>query len=118
MSPSRPPDETPDARPPARPADADPGAGPAADAAPTANPGPAADRTAVPAAAGLGLLSLGGWLLTTTRPWQKPGSPLTLALDWSASGALVICGLVLLARCVRTVHRAPEPPYEHPRGTP
>ncbi|MBT2469526.1 hypothetical protein J7E97_16980 [Streptomyces sp. ISL-66] len=73
-----------------------------------------ADRTALPAAAGLGLLSLGGWLLTTSRPWQKPGSPLTLTLDWTASGTLLICGLVLLARCVRTVHRPAGAPYETP----
>ncbi|MCJ0874073.1 hypothetical protein [Streptomyces sp. AP-93] len=62
-----------------------------------------------PAAAGLGLLSLGGWLLTTTRPWQKPGSPLTLTLEWTASGTLLLCGLVLLTRCVRRVHGTAEP---------
>ncbi|MEJ8642983.1 hypothetical protein WKI68_19520 [Streptomyces sp. MS1.HAVA.3] len=27
-----------------------------------------------------------------------------LGLGWTASGALLLCGLVLLARCVRTVH--------------
>ncbi|MFI5866676.1 hypothetical protein [Streptomyces sp. NPDC051546] len=77
---------------------------------------------AVPAAAGLGLLSLGGWLLTTTRPWQKPGSPLTLTLDWTASGTLMVCGLVLLTRCIRLVHGPDEPaqeiPYETPREGP
>lgn len=76
----------------------------------------APDRTALPAAAGLGLLSLGGWLLTTSRPWQKPGSPLTLTLDWTASGTLLVCGLVLLARCIRTVHRPAAAPYEVPYG--
>lgn len=74
---------------------------------------------AVPAAAGLGLLSLGGWLLTTTRPWQKPGSPLTLTLDWTASGTLMVCGLVLLTRCIRLVHgSAAEPGQEAPHEAP
>ncbi|MGW6570951.1 hypothetical protein ACWGAN_02080 [Streptomyces sp. NPDC054945] len=68
----------------------------------------AGDPTAVPAALGLALLAVGGWLLTTARPWQKPGHPLTLGLGWTASGALLVCGLVLLARCVRTVHGRPE----------
>ncbi|MEU9717349.1 hypothetical protein [Streptomyces sp. NPDC047976] len=68
----------------------------------------AGDPAAVPAALGLGLLSVGGWLLTTTRPWHKPGNPLTLGLGWTVSGALLLSGLVLLARCVRTVHGAPE----------
>ncbi|MGW6703678.1 hypothetical protein ACWGDE_02115 [Streptomyces sp. NPDC054956] len=77
-----------------------------------------ADPTAVRAAAGLGLLALGGWLLTTARPWHKPSSPITLGLDWTASGALLICGLVLLTRCIRTVHGAPEAPYEPTHGTP
>ncbi|MCY0938793.1 hypothetical protein [Streptomyces sp. H34-S4] len=86
------------------------GEGPAADA----GTGSTTDPTAIPAAAGLGLLSLGGWLLTTTRPWQKPGSPLTLALDWTASGTLMLCGLVLLARCIRAVHRTAEAPYAAP----
>ncbi|MFD5145623.1 hypothetical protein [Streptomyces sp. NPDC058401] len=83
---------------------------------------PGAGAGAVPAAAGLGLLSLGGWLLTTTRPWQKPGSPLTLTLDWTASGTLMLCGLVLLTRCIRQVHGpdapASEPAYETPYETP
>ncbi|MFD9411097.1 hypothetical protein ACFWBN_29295 [Streptomyces sp. NPDC059989] len=65
---------------------------------------------AVPAALGLCLLAVGGWLLTTARPWQKPGHPLTLGLGWSASGVLLICGLVLMARCVRTVHGADAEP--------
>ncbi|MCX5177642.1 hypothetical protein [Streptomyces virginiae] len=69
----------------------------------------AGDPTAVPAALGLGLLAVGGWLLTTARPWQKPGHPLTLGLGWTASGALLVCGLLLLARCVRTVHGRPAP---------
>ncbi|WP_314247967.1 hypothetical protein [Streptomyces sp. DSM 40907] len=69
----------------------------------------AGDPTAVPAALGLGLLAVGGWLLTTARPWHKPGHPLTLGLGWTASGALLVCGLVLLARCVRTVHGRPDP---------
>ncbi|MEU7602241.1 hypothetical protein [Streptomyces sp. NPDC041003] len=68
----------------------------------------AGDPTAVPAALGLGLLAVGGWLLTTARPWQKPGHPLTLGLGWAASGVLLVCGLVLLARCVRTVHGRPD----------
>ncbi|WP_405490015.1 hypothetical protein [Streptomyces sp. NBC_00096] len=89
-----------------RPSDEAPGPG--------AGTRPPGEPTAVPAAAGLGLLSLGGWLLTTARPWQKPNSPLTLALDWTASGALMICGLVLLTRCIRTVHRSHEAPYETP----
>ncbi|MCX5198483.1 hypothetical protein OOK31_32145 [Streptomyces sp. NBC_00249] len=62
------------------------------------------DATAVPAAASLAFLAVGGWLLSTTRPWQKPGHPITLALEWTVSGALLLSGLVLLARCVRTVH--------------
>ncbi|WKD33218.1 hypothetical protein [Streptomyces xanthophaeus] len=69
----------------------------------------AGDPGAVPAALGLGLLAVGGWLLTTARPWQKPGHPLVLGLGWTASGALLVCGLVLLARCVRTVHGRPDP---------
>ncbi|MFJ8012773.1 hypothetical protein [Streptomyces sp. NPDC096339] len=64
----------------------------------------AGDPTALPAALGLGMLAVGGWLLTTARPWQKPGHALTLGLGWTASGALLVCGLALLARCVRTVH--------------
>ncbi|MCX4691676.1 hypothetical protein [Streptomyces sp. NBC_01408] len=64
----------------------------------------AADPTATPAALGLGLLAAGGWLLTTARPWHGPGHPLTLGLGWAASGALLLCGLVLVARCVRAVH--------------
>ncbi|MFD8631614.1 MULTISPECIES: hypothetical protein [unclassified Streptomyces] len=64
----------------------------------------AGDPTALPAALGLGMLAVGGWLLTTARPWQKPGNALTLGLGWTASGALLVCGLALLARCVRTVH--------------
>ncbi|MFF3212485.1 hypothetical protein ACFYYB_17675 [Streptomyces sp. NPDC002886] len=80
--------------------------------APVSGPGSA------PAAAGLGMLSLGGWLLTTTRPWQKPGSPLTLSLEWTTSGTLMLCGLVLLARCVRQVHGASEPEREAPDGPP
>ncbi|WP_030758038.1 MULTISPECIES: hypothetical protein [unclassified Streptomyces] len=69
----------------------------------------AGDPTAIPAALGLALLAVGGWLLTTARPWQKPGHPLTLGLGWTASAALLVCGLVLLARCVRTVHGRPDP---------
>lgn len=72
----------------------------------------ATDPTAVPAAAGLGLLALGGWLLTTARPWHKPNHPVTLGLDWTASAALLICGLVLLTRCIRAVHRSDEAAYE------
>ncbi|MFJ4779861.1 hypothetical protein [Streptomyces sp. NPDC088762] len=66
--------------------------------------------TAVPAALGLCLLSVGGWLLTTARPWQKPGHPLALGLGWTASAVLLVCGLALMTRCVRRVHTpAPEP---------
>ncbi|WP_412077131.1 hypothetical protein ACLF6K_19790 [Streptomyces xanthophaeus] len=72
----------------------------------------AADPTAAPAALGLGLLAAGGWLLTTARPWRGPGHPLTLALGWTASGALLLCGLLLVARCVRAVHAG------HPGETP
>ncbi|MET9599896.1 MULTISPECIES: hypothetical protein [unclassified Streptomyces] len=68
----------------------------------------AGDPTAGPAALGLGLLAVGGWLLTTARPWHKPGHPLTLGLGWTASAALLLCGLVLLARCVRAVHGRPD----------
>ena len=66
------------------------------------------DPTAVPAAAGLGLLALGGWLLTTTRPWSRPAHPLALALGWTLSAALLLGGLLLLARCVRAVHAAAD----------
>ncbi|PWK73105.1 hypothetical protein BCL76_102125 [Streptomyces sp. CG 926] len=76
----------------------------------------AGDPTAVPAALGLALLAVGGWLLTTARPWHKPGHPLTLGLGWTASGALLVCGLVLLARCVRTVHGRPEPARDADAG--
>ncbi|MCX4780335.1 hypothetical protein [Streptomyces sp. NBC_01264] len=81
-------------------------------------PGPGSGPDAAPAAAGLGMLSLGGWLLTTTRPWQKPGSPLELTLEWTASGTLILCGLALLARCVRRVHAPPPPAGDTPDGTP
>lgn len=64
----------------------------------------AGDPAALPAALGLGLLALGGWLLATARPWQKPAHALTLTLGWTVSGALLLCGLALLARSVRTVH--------------
>ncbi|MFJ9765150.1 hypothetical protein ACIRUY_15150 [Streptomyces erythrochromogenes] len=72
-------------------------------------PHEAGDPTAVRAALGLGLLAVGGWLLNTTRPWQKPGHALLLATGWTVSGALLVCGLFLLARCVRTVHGGPDP---------
>ncbi|MFJ7271291.1 hypothetical protein ACIQV3_32390 [Streptomyces sp. NPDC099050] len=79
---------------------------------------PGSGPGSTPAAAGLGMLSLGGWLLTTTRPWQKPGSPLALTLEWTASGTLMLCGLLLLARCVRQIHGAPGPEREAPREGP
>ncbi|MBT2445994.1 hypothetical protein J7F03_02600 [Streptomyces sp. ISL-43] len=103
-----------------RPSDEAPGHGSGArpPGGPAAVPAEAADPTPVRAAAGLGLLALGGWLLTTARPWHKPGSPLVLGLDWAASGALLICGLVLLTRCIRTVHGADESPYEPAGDTP
>ncbi|MFI5635851.1 hypothetical protein ACIA8H_00385 [Streptomyces goshikiensis] len=66
------------------------------------------DPTAVPAAAGLALLAIGGWLLTTARPWNGPGHPVTLGVGWAASAALLLGGLALLTRCVRTVHGAPH----------
>ncbi|WP_328300237.1 hypothetical protein OG389_22315 [Streptomyces sp. NBC_00435] len=88
-----------------------PPGGPAADRAACSTAG-SADPTAALAAAGLGLLALSGWLLNTTRPWHKPSSPITLGLDWTASGTLLICGLVLLTRCIRTVHCADEAPYD------
>ncbi|GGZ54082.1 hypothetical protein AB0P12_20180 [Streptomyces subrutilus] len=69
-----------------------------------------ADPTAAPAALGLGLLAVGGWLLTTARPWHKPGHPLALGLGWSVSALLLLGGLALLTRCVRAVHRADPPP--------
>ncbi|AQT73853.1 MULTISPECIES: hypothetical protein [Streptomyces] len=71
--------------------------------------GEAGDPTAARAALGLGLLAVGGWLLNIARPWQKPGHALVLAAGWTVSGALLVCGLVLLARCVRTVHGSPDP---------
>ncbi|MET9886399.1 hypothetical protein ABZZ20_25335 [Streptomyces sp. NPDC006430] len=70
------------------------------------------DPTAVPAATGLFLLAVGGWLLNTTRPWHKPGHPITLGLGWAVALALLLWGLVLLTRCVRTVHGSRQAPYE------
>ncbi|MFD5420699.1 hypothetical protein ACFWJT_22075 [Streptomyces sp. NPDC127069] len=70
------------------------------------------EDTALPAALGLCMLAVGGWLLTTARPWHKPGTPLTLGLGWAVSGALLLAGLSLLTRCVRTVHGAPEAAQE------
>ncbi|MFK0050330.1 hypothetical protein ACIQU4_40760 [Streptomyces sp. NPDC090741] len=64
----------------------------------------AADPTPVPAAAGLFLLAVGGWLLNITRPWHKPGHPVILGLGWAVAFALLLWGAVLVARCVRTVH--------------
>ncbi|MEU8778011.1 hypothetical protein [Streptomyces sp. NPDC048606] len=64
------------------------------------------DAAALPAAGGLALLACGGWVLTTSRPWQKTGETLALGLEWVASGSLLLSGLVLLARCVRAVHGA------------
>uniref|UniRef100_A0AAU2JUD8 Uncharacterized protein n=1 Tax=Streptomyces sp. NBC_00049 TaxID=2903617 RepID=A0AAU2JUD8_9ACTN len=69
----------------------------------------AGDPTAVPAALGLALLAAGGWLLSTARPWQKPGPALALGVGWAAAGALLVCGLTLLARSVRGVHGEPGP---------
>ncbi|MFD9306311.1 hypothetical protein ACFWCB_27260 [Streptomyces sp. NPDC060048] len=92
-----------------RPSDEPPGHG--SGARPPGAPAVSADPTPVRAAAGLGLLALGGWLLTTARPWHKPNSPIVLGLDWTASGALLVWGLVLLTRCVRTVHGADEAPH-------
>ncbi|WP_420079943.1 hypothetical protein ACN6AT_16145 [Streptomyces sp. JL4002] len=64
----------------------------------------AGDPTAVRGALGLALLAVGGWVLTTARPWQKPGSALVLGAGWTVSAVLLLGGLALLARCVRTVH--------------
>lgn len=66
-------------------------------------------RTAVPAALGLFLLAAGGWLLTTARPWHKPGGPLVLALDWTGSAVLLVSGLTLLVRGIRAVHGGDRP---------
>ncbi|KOU16305.1 hypothetical protein ADK52_33895 [Streptomyces sp. WM6372] len=63
-----------------------------------------ADPTPVPAATGLFLLAVGGWLLNTTRPWHKPGHPVILGLGWALAFGLLLWGAVLVARCVRTVH--------------
>ncbi|MET9962038.1 hypothetical protein ABZ128_23795 [Streptomyces sp. NPDC006326] len=68
--------------------------------------GGSGDPTAVPAAAGLFLLAVGGWLLNTTRPWHKPGHPLVLGLGWAAGLTMLLYGTVLLTRCVRSVHAA------------
>ncbi len=84
---------------------------------PYENHGPG-DPTATRAALGLGLLAVGGWLLTTARPWDRPGHPLALALGWTVSGAMLVCGLVLLARCVRTVHEEADRSGENPPGPP
>ncbi|MET9700813.1 hypothetical protein ABZY31_28415 [Streptomyces sp. NPDC006529] len=62
------------------------------------------DPTAVAAAVGLGLLALGGWLLTTTRPWTRPDGPAVLALYWGSALVVLLCGLVLLRRGVHSVH--------------
>lgn len=74
------------------------------------------DPTAVPAATGLFLLAVGGWLLNTARPWHKPGHPVTLGLGWAVALALLLWGLVLLTRCVRTVHGVRQAPYEGGHG--
>ncbi|MEU7553934.1 hypothetical protein AB0B01_16570 [Streptomyces sp. NPDC044571] len=80
-----------------------------ADTAHTATPAHGSgDPTAVPAATGLFLLAVGGWLLNTTRPWHKPGHPLTLGLGWAAGLTMLLYGLVLLTRCVRSVHAAED----------
>ncbi|MFF3861840.1 hypothetical protein [Streptomyces sp. NPDC002209] len=73
--------------------------------------GEGADPTAVPAAAGLFLLAIGGWLLNTTRPWHKPGHPVILGLGWAVACALLVWGTVLVARCVRTVHGPRQPAH-------
>lgn len=65
---------------------------------------PTSDPTAVLTAVGLFLLAVGGWLLNTARPWHKPGHPLTLGLGWAASLTMLLYGLLLLVRSVRTVH--------------
>ncbi|WP_030162009.1 hypothetical protein [Streptomyces sp. NRRL S-244] len=81
----------------------------------TADPTP--DPTPVPAAAGLFLLAVGGWLLNTTRPWHKPGHPVILGLGWAVAFALLLWGAVLVARCVRTVHGAePGAPEDDEAG--
>ncbi|MFK0232082.1 hypothetical protein [Streptomyces vinaceus] len=73
----------------------------------------AADPTAAPAATGLFLLAVGGWLLNTTRPWHKPGHPVILGLGWAVAFALLLWGAVLVARCVRTVHGGTSGPAEN-----
>ncbi|MFJ9645045.1 hypothetical protein ACWEPM_12240 [Streptomyces sp. NPDC004244] len=72
------------------------------------------DATALPSTAGLFLLAVGGLLLTTTRPWDKPGHPALLALVWAAALAMLAHGAALTARCVRAVHAADAPPPEPP----
>ncbi|MFD6878021.1 MULTISPECIES: hypothetical protein [unclassified Streptomyces] len=76
------------------------------------------DAGARAAAMGLALLAVGGWLLTTARPWQKPGHPFALGLEWTASTALLVSGLLLLTRGIRAVHCAPEPTNGPDSGTP
>ncbi|MEU6311366.1 hypothetical protein [Streptomyces sp. NPDC047014] len=71
---------------------------------PPYEPHGAGDPTAVRAALGLALLAVGGWLLTTVRPWQKPGNAWVLGAGWTLSAALLLTGLTLLTRCVRAVH--------------
>ncbi|MFI1149229.1 hypothetical protein [Streptomyces sp. NPDC020817] len=72
--------------------------------------GDPADPTPVPAATGLFLLAVGGWLLNTTRPWHKPGHPVILGLGWAVAFTLLLWGVVLVARCVRTVHAPRQRP--------
>lgn len=83
----------------------------------THNPtAPAIDATAIAAAVGLGLLALGGWLLTTTRPWTRPDGPAVLALYWGSSLAVLLSGFVLLRRGVHAVH-GPTTPWTTPPPT-
>ncbi|WP_330331950.1 hypothetical protein OHS33_21010 [Streptomyces sp. NBC_00536] len=87
----------------------------------THNPtAPAIDATAIAAAVGLGLLALGGWLLTTTRPWTRPDGPAVLALYWGSSLAVLLSGFVLLRRGVHAVHGPTTPLDDAPTnpGTP
>ncbi|MER5733021.1 hypothetical protein ABT084_32595 [Streptomyces sp. NPDC002138] len=73
---------------------------------------PAPDATAVAAAVGLGLLALGGWLLTTTRPWTRPDGPAVLALYWGSSLGVLLCGLLLVRRGVHAVHGSDAVPLD------
>ncbi|MFJ3925569.1 hypothetical protein [Streptomyces sp. NPDC090022] len=66
-------------------------------------------RTGLLAALGLGLFALGGWLINTTRPWNRPFDLTLLLTGWGLSLAALAAGVVLTLACVRAVHRTPDP---------